>query len=251
MVWNYLIWVTGLILTIVGVVKSVRKIFEPVYSFFVAVFVGFLLSIPFLPPIDGGLRIYASTMPLFFGLIAIACGKFGFFQKSWVSEGKLLKFVEILSILVIILTVIAPIVIQRLSTVPMFEVPLCPLDQVPYAVELHQGSFIDILPDDEASCGHALRICAIDFQNNSVEMLTDASDAQVYQVLIDNGISAGNGIRVFVGNDLVSKNSYLFMGFVSNFQRVLDHNLISGCGMVNSIKKRPDIFQIETVEILK
>ncbi len=251
MVWSYLIWIAGLILTAVGVVKSTRKIFEPVYSFFVAVFIGFLFSIPFLPPIDGGLRIYASTMPLFFGLIAVASGKFGSFQKSWVFEGRLLKFSEILSILVVILIVVVPIFIQRLSTAPTFEVPLCSLDQVPYAVELHRGSFIDILPEDDASCGQALRICAGDFQTSSVEMLVDASDAQVYQVLMDDGISTGNGTRVFVGNDLVSNESYLFMGFTSDFQRASDHNLISGCGMVNSIKKRPAIFQIKTVETLK
>jgi len=251
MVWSYLIWVTGLILTAVGVVKSARKIFEPVYSFFVAVFIGFLFSIPFLPPIDGGLRIYASTMPLFFGLIAVASGKFGSFQKLWVSEGRLLKFTEILSILVIILMIVVPIFIQRLSTAPVFEVPLCPLDQVPYAVELYRGSFVDILPEDDATCGRALRICAGDFQTSSVEMLIDASDAQVYQVLIDNGISTGNGTRVFIGNDLVSNESYLFMGFASDLQRDSDHNLISGCGMIHSIKKRPAIFQIETVEALQ
>lgn len=249
--WKHLIWMTGLILTVVGLLKSVRKIFVPVYSLLVTVFVGLLLSIPFLPPIDGGLRIYASTMPFFFGLLAIACGEFDSFHTPRAFEGKLLKFVEVLSFLVIILTIIAPIFIQRLSTAPLFEVPVCPLDQVPYAVELHQGSFVDVLSDDEASCGHALRICARDFQSSSVEMLADASDAQVYKVLFDNGISTGNNIRVFEGNDLVSEKSYLFMGYTSDFQQVLDHNLISGCGMVNSIKKRPAIFQIKTVEIFK
>ena len=201
------------------------------YSFFVAVFIGFLLSIPFLPPIDGGLRIYASTMPLFFGLIAIASGKFGSLQKPWVIEAKLLKFAEIMSILVIILIIVVPILIQRLSTAPKFDVPLCPPDQVPYVVEIHRGSFVDILPDDERSCGRALRICARDFQNNSIEMLTDVSDAQVYQILLNNGISTGDDTRVFEGNDLVSKTSYLFMGSVVDFQQTSDHNLIAGCGM--------------------
>jgi hypothetical protein len=251
MLWNYLIWMTGLILTIIGVVKSARKIFEPVYSLLISVLIGFLLSIPFLPPIDGGIRTYASTMPFFIGLSAVACGEFDSSQNLWGGEGKLLKFVGILSSLVIILTIIVPVFILRLSAAPKVDVSLCPLDQAPYSVELHQGSFVDILPDDEAACGHALRICASDFQNSSGEMLTDASDAQVYQVLIENGVSAGNGIRVFVGNDLVSNTSYLFIGSTSDFQQGSDHDLISGCGTANSIKKRPDIFQIETVEILR
>ena len=251
MVWNYLIWVAGLILTTVGVIKSAQKVFEPVYSFFAAVFIGFLLSIPFLPPIDGGLRIYASTMPLFFGLIAVASGKLGSFQKPWLFEDELSKYTELLSILVIIMIVVVPIFIQRLGTAPAFEVPICPPDQVPYVVEFHQGSFVDILPDDDATCGRALRICAEDFQTRSAEMLVDASDAQIYQVLMENGISTGNGTRVFVSNDLVGNESYLFMGFTSDLQRDSDHNLISGCGIVHDIKKRPAIFQIETVEVLK
>ena len=245
---SHLVWITGLALTISGVIKAGKKVLAPVYSLLIAVFVGFLLSIPFLPPIDGGIRIYASSMPFFFGFLAIAFDKSD--QKSGVSEGKLLKTVETLSVLVIILILIVPVFIQRLSAVPSFDIPLCPPDQVPYVVELHQGSFIDVLPDEETSCGHAPRICASDFQDNSLEMLTDASDAQVYQVLIDNGVSTGNGIRVFVGNDLVSKNSYLFTGSASTFQQ-LDNGLISGCATVKSVKKRPDILQIETGEILK
>lgn len=248
MLWNYLIWMTGLILTIVGVVKSARKIFVPVYSLLITVFIGFLLSIPFLPPIDGGIRIYASSMPFFFGFLAIAWDKLD--QKSGVIEGKLLKTVEALSILVIILILIVPVFIQRLSAIPSFDIPLCPPDQVPYAVELHRGSFIDVFPDEEGSCGHAPRICARDFQDNSLEMLTDASDAEVYQTLIDNGVSIDNGIRVFVGNDLVSNNSYLFTGSANTFQQ-LDNGLISGCGTIKGVKKRPDIFQIETGGILE
>lgn len=251
MVWSYLIWVAGLVLTAVGVVKSVRKIFEPLYSFFVAVLIGFLFSIPFLPPIDGGIRIYASTMPLFFGFVAVAAGKFNPFQESWVSESRLSKLAGMLSVLVIIFTVVVPIFIQRLSTAPTFDISSCQPDQVPYAVEFHQGSYVDILPEDEASCGQALRICAEDFQTSSFEMRADASDAEVYQVLTDNGISTGNGTRVFVGNDLVSNESYLFMGSTSGLQRDSDHNLISGCGIIHSIKKRPAILQIETVEVLK
>ena len=251
MLWNYLIWMTGLGSTVVGIVKSVRKISQPAYSFFVAVFIGFLFSIPFLPPIDGGIRIYASTMPLFFGLVAMAWGKFGSFQMPWGSEGIVLRFAGILSTLIIILAAIVPIFIQRLSTAPSFEIPSCSEDQVPYVVEIHKGSFVDILPDNETSCGRALQVCASDFQDSSIEMLADASDAQVYQVILDSGITAGDGIRVFEGNDLVSETSYLFIGSISDFQRTSDHNLIAGCGILNSIKKRPNVVQLETVEILK
>ena len=149
--WSYLIWIIGLSLTTVGIVKSVRKIFEPVYSFFVTVLIGFLLSIPFLPPIDGGLRIYASTMPLFFGFVAVATGKLGSVQESWEGEGKLLKFAGVLSTVAIGLTIIVPIFIQRLSTTPKFDIPVCSDNQAPYVVALHQGSFVDVLPDSNGN----------------------------------------------------------------------------------------------------
>jgi hypothetical protein len=117
-------------------------------------------------------------------------------------------------------------------------------------VELHQGSFVDILPDEETSCGRALNVCASDFQNSSVEMLADASDAEVYQVFLDGGITVGDGIRVFEGNDLVNETTYIFMGSLDTFQQTSNHNLIAGCGIENNIKKRPAIFQINTVNVL-
>ena len=250
-IWSYLIWAAGLGLTAVGIVKSVRKIFEPLYSFFVAVLLGFLISIPFLPPIDGGIRIYASTMPLFFGFVAVAAGKFNPFQEAWVSDGRLSKLAGSLSALMITFTVVVPVFIQRWSATPAFDVPSCPLDKAPYAVEIHQGSFVDILPEKDAACGQALRICAGDFQASSAEMLADASDAEVYQVLMDNGISTGDTTRVFVANDLVSNEAYLFMGFADDFQGDTSHSLMSGCGIVHTVEKRPSVFQIETVEVLK
>jgi hypothetical protein len=232
-------------------VKSVRKIAEPLYSFFIAVLLGFLFSIPFLPPIDGGIRIYASTMPLFFGFVAIAAGKFNPFQETWVAEDRLSKFAGMLSALMIIFTVVVPVFIQRWSMAPTFDVPVCPPDQAPYVVGVHQGSFVDIFPQEDASCGQALRICVEDFQSSSTEMLTDASDAEVYQVLMEDGISTGNTTRVFVANDLVSNEAYLFMGFADDFQGDTSHDLISGCGVVHIIEKRPPIFQIATVDVLK
>jgi len=178
-------------------------------------------------------------------------GKPGSIQKPWEGENKLLKFVEVLSILAISLTIMVPILIQRLSTTPKFDVPICLPGQAPFVVELHKGSFVDVLPDGEASCGHTLRVCAEDFQNSSLEMLADASDAQVYQGLVDDGISTGKATRIFVGNDLVSKESYLFKGFTGDFQQMSEHTLISGCGIERNIKKRPVVFQIETVEIIR
>ena len=190
-------------------------------------------------------------MPLFFGFVAIAAGKFDPPQKAWVFEGRLLKLAETLSILMIALILVVPVFIQRSSTPPAFEVSLCSPDQVPYAVEFHQGSYVDIFPEGDTACGQALQICAEDFQTSSGEMRADASDAEVYQVLLDNGISTGNATRVFVANDLVSNEAYLFMGFADDFQGNASHTLISGCGTVHSIKKRPPVFQIETVDVLK
>jgi hypothetical protein len=243
--WNYLVWMTGLVFTVVGIIKSARKALAPVYSLLVAVFVGFLLSIPFLPPIDGGIRIYASSMPFFFGILAVACKKAE--PGSVAIEKKLLITVKALSTLIVILIVVIPVFIQRFSKAPGFELPVCQLDQAPFAAELYRGSYIDVLPDQDPSCGHAPHICASDFQDSSLEMLMDASDAEVYQAFIDQHNSTNTGFRIFVGNDLVSKSTYLFTGDVDAF-RNFDIGLLSGCGTVVSVKKRPSILQIETVE---
>jgi hypothetical protein len=147
--------------------------------------------------------------------------------------------------LIIIFTVVVPVVVQRLSAPPGFAVPSCTPDQVPYAVEFHQGSYVDVLPDEGTSCGRAPKICARDFQAHSVEMLVDASDSEVYQTLSRGQSSIDTGIRIFVGNDLISKNPYLITGFTATFNG-LDDGLISGCGTIKSVKKRPDILFIES-----
>jgi hypothetical protein len=246
--WRYLIWITGLGLTLSGVVKAVRKIMAPVYSLMIAVLVGILISIPFLPPVDGGIRIYASIMPFFFGFLAISVGRSSPLQKQVAFEGFSRAGLEILAGVVIVLITIVPLVIQRTGSPPQFAIPACAPDQVPYVVEVHQGSFVDVYPEKETACGRPGQICASDFERNSLALLTDASDAEVYRAIVDVVAvqnSTGSATRFLIGNDLVSETPYLFLGPVSQVP-VMESGLIAGCGNLINIKKRPEIIQIQT-----
>jgi hypothetical protein len=246
--WGHLIWITGLGLTVSGVIKAARNIMQPVYSLMVAVLVGFLVSIPFLPPIDGGIRIYASTVPFFFGFLAISVGTTRPGQTPEVFEGASRKTLEVLAGMLIFLITVVPLVIHRSSSPPQFEIPGCSPDQVPYVIEVHRGSFVDVLPDEDAACGRAGRICASDLEDNSLAMLTDASDAEFYRAImdvVDRQNILGGRTRLLVANDLVSETPYLFLGPVDQTS-VLESDLIAGCGTLVSIKKRPEIIQIQT-----
>ncbi len=66
------LWIASLGLLVLGLIRSIKAIKHPLHALFLASFLGILLSIPFLPPIDGGKRFYASTMPFLFGLLAVA-----------------------------------------------------------------------------------------------------------------------------------------------------------------------------------
>ena len=73
---DILLWAFGTLLVILGVIKVIRNINKSTASLLAAGFLGILLSIPFLPPIDSGTRFYASTMPFYYAIPAFAQAEF-------------------------------------------------------------------------------------------------------------------------------------------------------------------------------
>jgi hypothetical protein len=239
--WDYVLWLAGLALTAWGLVKSARKIALPLPSLFLAAFAGILLSIPFLPPIDGGVRTYASTVPFIFIFPALAVGHSDL--RPTEDDAWLPRLAGTLSILVIFLASVVPVLLNRLGREPAVTPPACPAEQVPYAVELHPASFIDLVPAGRSLCGHAPQVCLADFQANS--WMVDASDAQVYNELMAYSASTDEAIRLFPAHEITSGKFYLFMG---KARELPPGQAFTGCATEILIEKRPSIYRIETVE---
>ena len=76
-VWlNYLAWGAAIFLTIRGLIHLFKTFRWNLSLLLLAGFIGIVLSIPFLPPIDGGSRFYAGTAPFFFILPVIGMTRF-------------------------------------------------------------------------------------------------------------------------------------------------------------------------------
>jgi hypothetical protein len=235
------LWLVATYLTLTGLLRLIKRRALPETSLLITGFAGILLSIPFLPPIDGGVRIYASTIPFVYILPAYAIA--GFFSDANRQEKKpLIKPVRAISGILSILTVMVPVMIMKLAHQPTVAVPSCDLEQVPFSVEVIEGSFIDLVPDHTTSCGGVPQVCISDFRHSMGT--NDPSDMEVYNFLISQ--AEVESIRVFPADDMISGKHLLFVGTSRelNFQ---ENTQVTGCATEIFIERRPRIYKIETL----
>ena len=243
---DILLWAAGTALLLAGLYRSVRKLAEPEFSLLVAGFVGILASIPFLPPIDGGIRIYASTLPFFYAIpsavLTDILAKTSPSSGSDAASSYELSLVGSLSILLTVCTLFVPVLILRFALPPVFAAPACTAEQVSYAAIIDAGSYIDILPDGTASCGTIPEVCLSVFQANRGS--NDPSDAATLDVLVSG--ASGGAKRIFASTDMVSGRPHLFVGNASGLN-VPNHSVITGCAGEARVVGRPSVYVIQTV----
>jgi|APSaa5957512576_1039674.scaffolds.fasta_scaffold03208_1 hypothetical protein len=127
-----------------GIIRSKKNIKKPISALLLASFIGIFFSITFLPPVDGGKRFYASTMPFFFALVAVALPSIGIKKKIWIDDKK--AGVVLLSGVLTLMTLIMPVIILRLTTPPKILQPSCPANQVPFALRVDPNSSVVRIP---------------------------------------------------------------------------------------------------------
>ena len=237
------LWIIASLLFLWGLFKSLRNFALPESSLLIAAFAGILVSIPFLPPIDGGIRIYASSMPFFFVLAAMAVGKNFSVTESDKGQDGFAVTVKTMSIILGILTVLLPVMILHITKQPAVHAVSCPSAQVSYAVTVNPGSYIDLVPNATTACGRVPEICLRDFQQNIAS--NDPSDQAIYQHFM--AWTAGKSLRLFAAQDIVQGEFHFFAGPTADFPNVSKSYVIAGCATKISVPRRPDIYQIESV----
>ncbi len=208
------------ILLLFGLYRLVRQARAPVASFLVAAFVGILLSVPFLPPIDGGIRIYASTMPFVYAVPALAIAAF---LQPMPSESNgpsyavpAATFAGVLGVLIILV----PVAIRYLTPNVAVTAPSCTEAQSPFVAEVSAGSYIDLVPAGAGTCGTLPEVCLADFQRFSAG--NDPSDIAVFDQLAS---AVGNSpVRVFAANNLIDGHPHLFVGPASELDSFRPHS---------------------------
>ncbi len=243
---SVLLWWIFLALMVWGFVRSLRQIASPAFSLWAACFLGILLSIPFLPPVDGGRRFYASTMPFVFILPAVAAARLLPKRQEPSAFPEVLGAVQATALLLLASTVVVSVLLQNLSRAPSFPVPECPPEQAPFAVRLDPGSYVDLVPEGGGACGSAPEICLQDFQANGTEKTID----DFYQELLRQSEALGTTSRIFTADDLIDGRFYYYLGAASELRTDAANRVLTGCAQVIEIttQTRPTIYKIESIQ---
>lgn len=241
---DIILWVCGLVLLGLGILRLWQNRRDKFSSMLLFSLIGILLSVPFLPPRDGGNRFFASTMPFFFAVLAagITVEKDGTAQQPF----HYLAYPSLLfqSCLFLALTFIAPLGILLLHHGKELkpEALSCPEGQTPFAFQLYGGSYIDIHPDDQY-CGLVPDLCLQDFDQYGTEKGIDL----FYEKLLATAGSWPGTFRIAPANDLVNGGIHFFAGSSDILSTDRSDNLVQGCAAATVIKSR-SLYLVDTIE---
>jgi hypothetical protein len=241
---DILLWACAIFLLIFGLLVSAKQIRSSLPSLLVAGFIGILLSIPFLPPIDGGVRFYASTMPFIYSIPAMAISRlFNNQKKAEESRAELpIGLVRTFSILLAMMTIVVPVLTRQFSHKPAVTAPACPARQVPFAVQMYNGAYVNLIPAGKAPCGRVPDICLSDFIANGVEKSVD----DFYQQLAAESESSSNITRIWVANDLIGDDFHFIMDTSGQLPVSSSNQLVVGCA--EQIRTKPhSIYKIQAI----
>jgi hypothetical protein len=242
---NLLLWAPTLFLLGWGFVKTLKYIKFNLAGLLAAGFIGTLLSIPFLPPIDGGGRFYASTIPFLFILPASALARIqGWFEQNADIHQPVLNddlFSRYASVILLVLMVIVPISTYYLHIPPRLDPPVCPAKQNSFAIKVNPGSYIDLISQEIRSCGLIPDICLSEFKKNGTENNID----DFYQELLILAQTSRTITRIIPTVNLLDSNFHYFVAADPGSSLAPTGEVISGCASEIRTKNQ-SIYQIES-----
>ena len=242
---DWILWGVLVLLMILGLYRLVRNIRVNLAFLLLASFAGIFLSIPFLPPRDGGARFYASTIPFFFVIPAMAIVKGLDGQDESKDHSAEVSVLRYSNITMMFLTVLAPLVIFRISPYPSYDPPVCPSRQRSFVIAPKPNSYIDLVPDSVASCGLVPGICLSDFEKYNTELSTD----DFYQRLIPIVQESGESVRVIPAINLLGGKFFYFLTADIELLDNSTNRIVSGCATFIPTKNQR-IYRIESFAIL-
>ncbi len=219
------LWIAGLILLIIGLVQSIRRFRSPIFSLLAVSFLGIFVSIPFLPPIDGGWRFYATTMPFLFATMMAALWRPSnpalLDAGNDATESPPRPLIETFAFGLLALTIILPILLHHTAIQPSIEAISCPDPQIGFSINVNRGSYIDLVPKEGNACGFLPEICLSDFSSFGGEKNVDT----FFQQIVATANTQGTTSRLLAAMDLIDLKMHYFIGSTSQ----LHIGLVTGC----------------------
>jgi hypothetical protein len=250
---GWIFWGACLALLLIGLTRTFRHREQPTNLLLLAGFLGVLFSIPFLPPIDGGSRFYAGSVPFLFALLAAAlpaarlrqtevstqAGSDVWLEQSaaWISAGML------------VLTALLPLGILAFSTSSAVNAVSCAAGQLAFTTRIEDGAYVDILPDESDACAGTPSLCRTRFTSNGMDKAND----DFYRLLAQMAAQSNLGLRLWAGVEQNTAEYYFWAVPLDLAANIQDGMTFSGCAqeidsqyqrllMVKSISQ-PENFQ--------
>jgi len=244
---NIILWLGMLILLLWGIIQLCKNIRSNLASLLLAGFVGIFLSIPFLPPVDGGSRFYASTMPFFFAPLVVGAGSLSKSIQEAIpsaddaSTGDLI-ISRYASAILLATVIIAPILIHIFSQEPVDAAMACPAKQRSFLIQSYPASYVDLVKDHSAQCGKIPQVCLNDFERNNLELVND----DYYRSLISLAKNDNTNIRIVPAINLTENTFHYYYIPLDQLSNHDWSGLLAGCAV--EIKTMDQsIFQVKSV----
>lgn len=243
---NLLLWAATIILLGWGLIRVSKNIQTSHASLLIAGFIGILLSIPFLPPIDGGGRFYASTMPFLFILPAVALGRI----EEWTAKPTKPEYSVISSpfyvygsIILLIFMLIVPISIYFLHPHALSAAADCPYKQNSFMIKANPDSYLDLISEGTGNCGMTPDICLSEFKKR----VNENNDDDFYQELLFLTQPSKTVTRIIPTVNLLDANFHYFVIADPGLLLAPAGQVISGCAAEIRTKNQ-SIYQIESIQ---
>jgi len=242
---SFLPWSMLIFLYIWGLIQLVRSWRKPISSLLIATTAGIFISVPFLPPIDGGARFYTNVAPF---LLAIPAFGLGHLISRWVQESEESDNFTNRSLIwitcsILLLIFITPFLFKLTRSTPATSSPVCPQDQVPFRTQIGRGSYVDIYPINTKSSGIVPDISLEEFKMNGFEPWDD-----FYQLLVTSFEGSTSPTRIFSSKNYLDGHLSFFLGEVKLFRDIDQNSIIDGCAETNRSTYQ-NIFMIRSVNV--
>jgi hypothetical protein len=242
---NIFFWASNTVLMILGIIYCIRSVRKPIFSLILICLIGLLFSIPFVPPISNGNRLYAGSIPFFFVIPVI--GLMRLIKRNTlnriepeIKDGAANMYLRAFSIGLIILVLIPPILIKTLGKPPNYQQIKCPDSQIPFAIQIYNGGFVDISNNKNINCGNNSKLCLTDFEKNGADKKND----DFFQILVKMAKSSNNGLRITESVDLISSRYHFFIGPPDLLPTENPKELVTGCATNIENKYQPALWVV-------
>jgi hypothetical protein len=133
---------------------------SPVYGLTLLTGLGVFLSIPFLPPVDAGIRPYAAIMAIVFLYVAVALSKiFSYLKVNWQADkGFPVTVGVVISLGMICSASLGGILVKAISSPAMIHSINCSSRLRPAYIKLTSGSYVELVDSNSAKTSKVPRV---------------------------------------------------------------------------------------------